>query len=188
MTSEVAERIWLTDGKVLWCKFVEIGSSTQTFSAFQGGSWICKASSVNDALRYTACGPEAGWRWTRRTHESYLEELEADGRQPPILFAKVRGLRLDCVVIDVHHTVDLGVSAHIVGNVFWECVLAHVWGHTTQAANVKMLHDEVAAWYKACKVKHRLQGVLTVERIRTSGDWPKIKAKAAATSILLGSR
>ena len=164
MISEVAERIWLTDGKVHLHGDWEFHADIFSFPRWNEATnmcWICKASSNNDALGYTACGPEAGWHSTRRTHESYLEELEADGRQPPILFANVRGLRLECVMIDVLDAVDLGVSAHIVGNVFGKCVLAQVWGQSTQAANVKMLHDEMAAWYKAWQVKHRLHGVLS---------------------------
>ena len=35
------------------------------------------------------------------------------------LFATVTGLRLECVMIDVLHTVDLGIAAHIVANIMW---------------------------------------------------------------------
>ena len=36
------------------------------------------------------------------------------------------------------------------------------------------------AWYKSTKESSRIRGKLKIERIRTSGDWPKLKAKAAA--------
>ena len=40
-------------------------------------------------------------------------------------------------------------------------------------------------WYKARKEKVNLQGKLTFERVRTTSDWPKLKAKAAATRHLV---
>ena len=36
----------------------------------------------------------------------------------PILLAKVIGFRLECIMVDVLHTVDLGIAAHIIGNAF----------------------------------------------------------------------
>ena len=38
---------------------------------------------------------------------------------------------------------------------------------------------------KANKSMSRVQGKLTVERLRTDGGWPKLKAKAAATRHLV---
>ena len=77
---------------------------------------LCQASSTLAHLLFTRCGPDAGWRATRRSHESYLAEI---GANIPILFLIAIGLRLECVMIDILHTVDLGVAAHIIGNMFW---------------------------------------------------------------------
>ena len=63
-------------------------------------------------LLFTRCGLDAGWRDTRRSHESYLAEV---GAEIQILFLKSIGLRLECIMIDILHTVDLGIAAHIIG-------------------------------------------------------------------------
>ena len=60
---------------------------------------------------------DAGWRPTRRTHESYVAELIAKGKMLPILFA-ILGFRLELIMVDVLHCVDLGVACHILGNGF----------------------------------------------------------------------
>ena len=36
-----------------------------------------------------------------------------------MLLASVLGLRLECVMIDILHTVDLGIGAHKIGNVLF---------------------------------------------------------------------
>ena len=43
--------------------------------------WMCAASNSIAHLAWEDFGPDAGWRRTRRTHESYLEELHAQGRE-----------------------------------------------------------------------------------------------------------
>ena len=40
---------------------------------------------------------------------------------------------------------------------------------------------ELHAFYKATRETARIQSNISIERLRTSGDWPKLKAKAAAT-------
>ena len=90
--------------------------------------WICAASSTVAALLFTTVTPGAGWRRTRYSHESYLEMMRRTGKEVPLLLQKVLGLRLECFRIDVLHAVDLGVAAHIVGNILWESVVDHKWG------------------------------------------------------------
>ena len=43
---------------------------------------------------------------------------------------------------------------------------------------------DLKQWYKETRTECKLQGPLTAERVRASGDWPKLKAKAAATRRL----
>ena len=88
-------------------------------------------------------------------------------------------------MIDVLHTVDQGVASHVIGNVFWVMITRHVWGHTTQEESTAALYQEMQAWYSRTREKSRVQGKLTIERVRTSGGWPKLKAKAAATRHLI---
>ena len=59
------------------------------------------------------------------------------------LSGEVKGLCLDCIMIDVLHTVDQGFASHIIGNIMWECVAAHRWGLPTQAENVAALTSEM---------------------------------------------
>lgn len=74
------------------------------------------------------------------------------------------------------------MSSHLIGNVFFEIVsVEKPWGRTMEA-NTTALYADMKEYTK--KDSSRLQGKLTIERIRTSGDWPKLKAKAACTRHL----
>ena len=88
-------------------------------------------------------------------------------------------------MIDTLHTVDQGVASHIIGNVFWLlAVKRRAFGGRTQEQQVKALDKHMVQWYKDTKAESRVQGKLTIERVRTSGKWPKLKAKVAATRHL----
>ena len=140
--------------------------------------WMCKAAGFGD-LSFTSCGSDAAWRRTMQTHESWIAELEAEGKELPALMQRVVGLRLESVMVDILHTVDLGIGAHIIGNIFWACVQQRVWAGSTQAARVEGLQAAVAKHYKDTKEKDRLRGEIKVEHLRTSAGWPKLKGKAA---------
>ena len=97
----------------------------------------------------------------------------------------VIGLRLSCVMVDILHTIDQGVGSHIVANIIWYyAVLMAVFGGATYAERINRCENDLKLWYKRTRSKYRLQGRLTAERVRASGDWPKLKAKAAATRYL----
>ena len=149
---------------------------------------FCRASSTVPARTYTDFGFAAGWRATRFTHESYLAYLAAAGFAMPVLFAVVLGLRLECVNIDVLHTVEQGFGSHIVGNVIWYIVvLKNALGGNTYAERIRRCNDDIKQWYKRnTSIRSKLNGVLTKERVREDGEWPKLKAKAAATRNLAG--
>ena len=131
--------------------------------------WMCRATGVGP-LRFTACGADAPWRGTRRSHEEYVEQLAAQGKELPTLLKKVVGLRLESVMIDVLHCVDLGIGAHIVGNVFWACVRKGVWDGTTQVEQVNGLDAELRKHYKDTKEKSRLHGAFD-PRAPAHGWW-----------------
>ena len=143
--------------------------------------WICKASGRGE-LSYTSCGTDAAWRGTRRSHEGYIEDMAAQGKELPVLLKNVRGLRIESVMVDVLHCVDLGVAAHIVGNIFWACVQKRAWPGRgrTNSAQVQGLQAAMEQYYKDTKETVRVQGDLTVARLRTEKSWPKLKAKGAA--------
>ena len=146
------------------------------------------ASATVRARSWTHFADDAWWRGTRFTHESYMEFLRRSGYPIPILFMAavgVIGLRLCNVSIDVLHCVDLGIAAHIEGSVFWYIfVIRRKCGGRTQAECVKLLEDHMQAWYKRTKCKSRIQGKVTVERLRTAKLWPKLKSKGAAARHL----
>ena len=167
-----------------WAWYCELFKFPQWNSADRM-CWLCRASSTNPALGWSKFGPSAGWRETRWSHEGYLNFLRAAGMFIPPLLVLATGFRLECVMIDVLHTVDQGVAAHIIANVLWTfAVLRKVFGGSTQEQRVKNLYTHLQKWYSKSRPDSRLKGKLTIERLRTQGEWPKLKAKAAATRYL----
>ena len=150
--------------------------------------WLCRASSVDAGRLWTDFSRNAGWRETMWTHESYLHYRRTSGLAIPMLLRNgigIIGLRLECVMVDVLHTIDLGLACHIIANVmFIIAVLRNVFGGATYAERVKNLARHMHEWYKKTKCTSKLQGKLTLERTRTSNNWPKLKANAAATRHL----
>ena len=71
------------------------------------------------------------------------------------------------------------MTCHMLGNVFWELKAQFAGG--TQDAQVVSLEADMKAWHVANKRPWELQGKLTVARLRTGKDWPKLKAKGATT-------
>ena len=118
--------------------------------------WICRASAVHRDLLFTACGLGAGWRRTRRTHESWTAELAAEGKSLPLMFLLCIGLRIECVTIDVLHCVDQGVASHILGNIFFELIFAHAFGQPTLVTNLAVLEVRMKEFYKAHGVSGRV--------------------------------
>ena len=129
--------------------------------------WICRAV-ADGILSFTDCSPTAAWRATRRTHEGFLRELRRAGKALPIMFQKVKGLRLECIMIDVLHTVDQGIASHIFGNVFWLCVSQRCFGGSNLEKNLEMLNAEIKKFYKTRPNLSKIQGKVTVERLRSS--------------------
>ena len=167
-----------------WQFYCELFSFPQWNSADRM-CWLCRASSTNEALAWVHFGPEAGWRRTRWTHAGYLRWLRRMGLAIPALLLLVIGFRLECIMIDILHTVDQGVASHIIANVMWTfAVRRKVFGASNQEVAVASLYSNMQRWFKETKERSKLKGKLTVERLRTKGQWPKLKAKAAATRHL----
>ena len=167
-----------------WAFYCELLNFPQWNSA-ERMCFLCKASSTNPALAWVRYGPDAGWRKHRWTHETYLRFLRRAACAIPPLLCLAIGFRLECVMIDVLHTVDQGVASHIIANVLWIfAVMRGVFGGVTKADRVRKMHEKIQQWYKDTKERTKVQGELTVQRVRTQGGWPKLKAKAAATRHL----
>ena len=76
------------------------------------------------------------------------------------------------------HTAELGITAHVLGNIFQLCINARVFGATVDA-NAKNLASDLDAWEKREKTPNRFNGQLTKDRICSSNSWPKLHTKGA---------
>jgi len=142
--------------------------------------WLCKASNTLEHLFWTNFNDDAPWLETLWSHESYLADLAEKGEDPPALFS-ITGFRLECVMVDVLHTVDQGIASHIIGNIFVE-VLGQLGQNRSQ--RLRVLNDRILDFYKIHKPTSKIQGQLSMEQLRSTNQWPKLKAKAAATRHL----
>jgi len=102
--------------------------------------------------------------------------LEAAGKPLPQVFL-IRGFRLEGVVIDAMHCVDLGITLHILGNIFWEVVCSKRLA-STQAASTAVLWESIKQWYRKEHVPSR-RSDLTPEDLKRSTKPPKLVSKAA---------
>ena len=142
--------------------------------------WCCRASSVDEELLWTDTARNSGWRSTKFNHESYLEYMRLHNLIIPILLAVCIGLRLECVTIDVLHVVDLGIYSHISANIIWHFfVRRRVMGGSTQHEAIARAWTHLTNWYKEHNITSRLQNKLTVDRLRSTSGFPKLKAKGA---------
>ena len=87
-------------------------------------------------------------------------------------------------MVDVLHTVDLGLTTHIVGNViWWLVVMCACFGGRTFADRISACGANLKQWYKDNGFKNRLRGKLTPERVREVGEWPQMKSNCKAAPL-----
>ena len=114
--------------------------------------WMCRASGSKNDRYFGDCRVTAGWRRTLFSHESFLEHLHSLGKAIPILMDRTIGLRLDNFMVDTLHCIDLGVAAHVVGNVFFIfCIMRRVLGGRNQEQCIGHLESHIRAWCKRTK-------------------------------------
>eukprot|EP00959_Pyramimonas_sp_CCMP1952_P005966 125074-Pyramimonas_sp.AAC.1 len=77
-------------------------------------------------------------------------------------------------MVDILHSLDLGVCSHLIANTFVEIMALRHWGPNKES-QMKGLVADIRQWYAAHKNARRLQGELTFSRLRTQADWPKLK-------------
>jgi hypothetical protein len=64
--------------------------------------------------------------------------LTAAGLILPILLTAILGFRLECVHVDPLHTLELGTTSHVAGNVLWHiAIVKSAFGGTTIAEKLK---------------------------------------------------
>ena len=125
----------------------------------------------------------AAWRSTNKTHERYLAECRAK-KQSPCDLMMIKVLRLEGFLPDAMHGIDEGFAADVCGNVMHEVMETAGWG-STQQKRAEKLDEELTNHYKSVKETVKIDGKVTYERVKASGDWPCFKAKAAATRHLV---
>jgi hypothetical protein len=142
--------------------------------------FLCNATSGAGPLNCYNAALDAGWRPGILSHASYCAQVHANGDELSALYG-IDALCHEGVTVDVLHAVDQGLASHVVANTFVE--LIHPWG-PNQAARTAALEARIKTYYDVNRESSKIQGKLTFERLKTSNDWPKLKAKAAATRHL----
>ena len=86
-------------------------------------------------------------------------------------------------MIDVLHTVDLGVFAHAMANVLWEVLNLKLWGGT-QEENCADMYRQLKVHQSENRIANRWRGQFKPDKIKTSAGWPKLKTQAAVVRSL----
>ena len=142
-------------------------------------SLICKDNNFKQT------GLNAGWRNARMTAIQFMETLMVAGLALSPLLA-LPGFKLDFVVLDWLHIVDLGLGADLLGNLFYEvthsaCVL---FPANSKEYRLDQLWEKMQKWYKAVKPASRLDN-LTFEMFTGKNGKPKLRAKGGECRYLI---
>lgn len=125
---------------------------------------------------------DCSWRKTRFTTADFLLEMIQRGKKLCPLFS-VFGVENTIFRVDWLHSVDHGIGADLIGNVF-EMVLGKLDG-STKEARCDQLNAEMVHYYEVNKVQDRLRG-FTYNNIRPKmKDPPKLRGCNAATTRCL---
>ena len=71
--------------------------------------------------------------------------MMASDLRPPAIF-KIPGMRIENVMLDVLHAVDLGLACHVLANIFIEVMQHGQWGNNQQNRS-QGLQKEINGWY-----------------------------------------
>lgn len=142
--------------------------------------WKCRASK-GGAFDYKEAGSDAAWRAQRLEGHAFLAEQRAAGITPSTIFS-TPGFQVKHCMVDYLHTMDLGVAADCLGNLFLE-ILCLLPG--TRAEKVASLWGRIKEWYRVHRPHSQLQ-TLTWEMIKKDATTPaKLRAKAGECRVLI---
>ena len=96
-------------------------------------------------MSYKNCGEGAPWRDGRLSGNQFQEAQRELGIKPSPIFASP-GCKVDYVMVDWLHAVDLGVGADMLGNVFNEVV--DLLPGANRRDRVQELWRRLKVWYK----------------------------------------
>ena len=143
--------------------------------------YLCRASNDHNELTFSDFSDDAGWRQTIWTHEKYMRHVRRSALAIPILLSYVHGLRLECVTVDVLHTIDLGITSRILGSLLVVLVLKRgVLGGSNIPEKLQMLQARLKAWYSRAQVTSKYRGKFTRDRLYDAAGFPQLSGKAAA--------
>ena len=75
-----------------------------------------------------------------------------------------------------------GVSPHVAAKTILEVMALGQWGHSQQT-QLAGLNNHLKNWQKSGS--RRFRGKITMARLRATGEWPVLKAKAACTRHII---
>jgi hypothetical protein len=148
--------------------------------ATTGICWRCGAERRQGDLCFKDTGPDAPWRGQRYSGEQFLRMQRARGMASPLWGCP--GLKVEHVVIDWMHCVDLGVGQDCLGQCFWDLLPQLAPGAST-LTQVRVLWDRMTQFYKATDPAAQLSW-LTPEMLRTGSKPPKLRSKAGEARYL----
>ena len=141
--------------------------------------WLCEVVGDPDhPLKYSRTDRHAPWRRTRQSHAAFLRWATTEGAGIAAFFRYCQGLGITSIMIDMLHTVDLGIFAHTLANIFWEVLSLKMWG-STQEENCCELHKLLKKFQSDNKIHNKWRGKFTCDKLKTKGGWPKLKCLAA---------
>jgi hypothetical protein len=142
--------------------------------------WRCAATRSGE-FSFKECGESAPWRQQRYSGNAFLQKQREAGISPSPLWS-TPGAKVDYIMVDWLHTVDLGTGGDCLGNLFRE-VLEFMPG-TNKKERVQGLWHRIRAFYRETNPRSQLQ-TLTADMIQMRGKPPKLRAKAAECRYLL---
>ena len=142
-----------------------------------GCCWLCKATPDD----FRDASSTAPWRTERLSHWDLLERMLRQGHTPnPLMSAP--GIRSHCFKVDWLHSMDQGVGADFIGNVFW--MLLPKMSGRNRRQRIKSLWVDVQKFYREFHVEAKLP-TLTQGMIKKQGAAPKLRGKAAEVRALV---
>lgn len=159
-----------------WAFFKEV-FNFPAWNAKLSMCWMCNCS--KDTMADASLS--APWRSHRKGPNDLLRELRARGMRPCPLFT-IPLFHVLLVLVDWLHTLDLGVTATVLGSFFWEC-LDFFPGNSIKE-KVTALWTSMQRWYDQHPEASKLQA-LTVEMLKQTGKKTKLRGKASQVKGLV---
>ena len=176
LTGPMAAGAVLCQARGDWAFFKEV-FNFPAWNCKDSMCWMCSAN--RDTMKDFSL--TASWRSNRRGPNDLLVSLRNQGVKPCPMFG-IPLFHPGCVLVDWLHTMDLGVTADMLGNFFHE-MLSYMAG-SSKKEKVKNLWVIMQRWYDAHPEANRLNN-LTPEMIKQDQSKPKLRGKASQVKSLV---